>query len=84
MRKEHLNFFAILARVLVGMGLCQGARNLSCRLVDTTDDFAGRRARATEALKRATPAVGCSRSIDDRIGLGDVRSRLVEGAPLAA
>ena len=82
--KEHLDFFSILARVLVGLRLRQGARDLSRRLVDTTDDFADRRAWATAGLKRATSAVGCSRSIDDRVGLGDVRSRLFEGAPLAA
>src|SRR5262250_1154669 len=52
--------------------------------MDAARDLSNWRSRAAALLHRARSAVRLTGPIDDRIGLGNVRTRLLERTPLAA
>ena len=74
MSEEHLDLLAILARLLVSVGLGNGASDIPCRYVDAASDLPRWRVGTAARLHRASRAIGLSGSIDDGIGLGDVRT----------
>src|SRR5215468_962322 len=51
-RKQHLDFLALAARLLEGLGVSQGADTIAYRLVDVSSDLAHRPGRAL-GLQRA-------------------------------
>jgi hypothetical protein len=46
-RKQHLHFLSIFARLFVETGFRDGTSNIACRLMNAAMDFANRCARAT-------------------------------------
>ena len=82
--EEHLDLLAILARLLVSIGLGNVASDIPCRFVDAASDLPNRCVRTAASLHRTCRAICLARSIDDGVGLGDVGTQVLEGAPLSA
>src|ERR1700730_314951 len=80
--EEHLDLLAVLARLLVSIGLGDIASDLPCRFMDAASDLAHRCVRTAARLQRATRTIGLAGSIDDGASLGDVGTQVLERAPL--
>ena len=80
--EEHLDLLSLLARLLVTIGLGNLASDIPRRFMDAARDLAHRCVRTAARLQRATRTIGLAGSIDDGAGLGDVRTQVLERAPL--
>src|SRR5262252_8628681 len=84
MREQYLDLLAVLARLLVGLGLRNIASDLSRRFMNAARDLASRCIRTAARLHRAVATSGLTGVIDDSVGFGDVGARAFEGPPLTA
>ncbi len=82
--EQHLNFLSIFARLPVKTGSGDTARHIARRFIDAAGDLAVRRVRTAARLHRAHRAIGSARCVNDRIGFGNVCTRVLEGSPFAA
>ena len=84
MRKEHLHFLSIFARLLVKTDFRDGTSNIAGWLMNAATDLANRCVRAAAGFHRATRAIGLPGRINNRIGFGNVGARVFEWAPFTA
>ena len=82
-RKEHLDFLSIFARLLVKAGLGDSTSDIACGLINAALDSSYRRVGAAASLYRARRTIGLAGRIVDRVGFGNVCTRSLEGSPLA-
>jgi hypothetical protein len=72
--EEQLDLLAILARLLVGIGLGNVASDIARGFMDAPSDLPSRFIWTTANLHRASRTIGLPGAIDDGVGLGDVRT----------
>jgi hypothetical protein len=74
MGEQHLDPFALAARMLEGFGLGQCPGNVTSLLVDATRDNAERRLRTALRLELTAPTVDRAREITKRLPIVDQRA----------
>ena len=83
-RKEHLDFLSIFARLLVKAGLGDSTSDIACGLINAALDSSYRRVGAAAGLHRTTRAIGVPGLVEKRIGFGNAGARVLECAPVSA
>ena len=83
-RKQHLDFLSIFARLLVKTGFRDGASHIACGLIDAALDPSYRRVGTAASLYRAGRTIGLAGRIVNRVVFGDVGTWILEWAPVTA